>query len=167
MCDPERGAKARPEIQTNAGGRSTAWERGRGKCRGKKEGPKEAAGGKTTRERVTLLVGEGRRKLWSAFEFWSQACGIHGAAHNQNRAGELEACFGKRGMQEGKRYFLTMNPSGSLRRRLSSWRDAWRWSTGYLFKVGLQGFPPWPFWLHTFGSKIGFSNWRSTLDSQN
>ncbi|XP_043104858.1 tensin-1 isoform X3 [Puntigrus tetrazona] len=27
-----------------------------------------------------------------------------------------------------------MNPSGSLRRRLSSIRDAWRWSTGYLFK---------------------------------
>ncbi|XP_067300595.1 tensin-1 isoform X11 [Pseudorasbora parva] len=35
---------------------------------------------------------------------------------------------------EGKHYFPTMNPSGSLRRRLSSLRDAWRWSTGYLFK---------------------------------
>lgn len=29
-----------------------------------------------------------------------------------------------------------MNPSASLRRRLSSLRQAWRWSTGYLFKVG-------------------------------
>ncbi|XP_052003925.1 tensin-1 isoform X8 [Xyrauchen texanus] len=35
---------------------------------------------------------------------------------------------------EGEYYFPNMNPSGSLRRRLSSLRDAWRWSTGYLFK---------------------------------
>ncbi|KAL2081553.1 hypothetical protein ACEWY4_023406 [Coilia grayii] len=37
--------------------------------------------------------------------------------------------------RERKRSFRAMSPGGSLRKRLSSIRTAWRWSTGYLFKI--------------------------------
>lgn len=52
-----------------------------------------------------------------------------------------------------------MNRGGSLRRRLSSLRGAWRWSTGYLFrKVGCNGGANG--WIFLDGFSV--YNWRVT-----
>lgn len=54
--------------------------------------------------------------------------------------GENFTAKGKTGVREGWGSSPGMNRGGSLRRRLSSLRGAWRWSTGYLFrKVGTSG----------------------------
>lgn len=101
VCDPEREQRLdRRSKQTRVAAAHicTAWERGRGEVRRKKEGPEKEAGGNKTRERVTLRVGEGR-KLWSAW-VWRQACGILGPAQNQNRAGNLGRASGKEDCEE-------------------------------------------------------------------
>ncbi|CAB1346539.1 unnamed protein product [Coregonus sp. 'balchen'] len=91
----------------------------------------------------------GRERTWGRSAPKSQ----HGREERGRRGGERkeEFCGGgwNRRVKEGERKRRRerdfhsspeMNRGGSLRRRLSSLRGAWRWSTGYLFrKVGKKG----------------------------